>query len=140
MRFNLQKNYLALLLCWPVTGQPADPVCKWIDAQGQVHFSAHPPQQVTTAAVEIIIPKTNVIKSIAIPSQARKNSVPAKPRDEHAIPASARRDKQQQLCEKARNKLKKVRARLRAGYKYSQYSRLHARETEYRGQRKAYCR
>ena len=140
MRLNLQKNYLALLLCWPVTGQPADRVYKWIDAQGQMSFSSRPPQQVHKAGVEIIIPKTNVIKSIPIPSQAQKKSAHATSRNNHKLPASARIDKQQLLCKRAQNNLKKVRARLRAGYQYGQYSRLHAREAKYRGQRKVYCR
>lgn len=140
MRMNIYSLYFSVLLCAPSHGHTAERVYKWIDAQGQAHYTSHPPLTASGAVTEVVNLKPNVIKSIPVPPTSRKKITSALPAVNRRIAASARIEKQQLRCQRARSKLQQVRARLRAGYKYNQYSRLHAREAQYRAQRQAYCR
>ena len=139
MRLNVQKPYFLTLLFLPIAVQSADRVYKWVDAQGQTHYGNHAATLGNEAGVGLVKIKPNIIKSIPIPHQQAKPTKPQS-RDKQTIPVRDQIDKAYLRCERARNNLKKIRARLRAGYKYDQYSKLHAREAEYRAQRAAYCR
>ena len=140
MHITLQKLCLPFLLCVSSTGQAADRVYKWVDVQGVTHYARQPPVTGNASAATIVDLNPNVIQSIPLPAGTMQTPVTKRASTTQRIPASARIDRRQMRCERARNRLKKVRARLRAGYKYRQYSRLHAREAEYRAQRKAWCR
>lgn len=140
MRIHIYSVYFSILLCAPLHGQTAERVYKWIDTQGQVHYASHPPVTASGAVKEVVNLKPNIIKSLPVPPTSRKKITSAPSGVNRRIPASAQLEKQQLRCQRARSKLQQVRARLRAGYKYSQYSRLHAREAEYRAQRQAHCR
>jgi hypothetical protein len=139
MCLKLYKLCFSVFLLLPFTAQSADRIFKWVDAQGQTHYGSRVMMPENSAGVEVTRIKPNVIKSIPVPSGSQKKSRSARSQEVKAIPAHDQVDKRTLRCEKARNNLKKVRARLRAGYKYNQYSRLHAREAKYRAQRSAYC-
>ncbi len=140
MCLKLFKLCFPVFLCVSFTAQSADKIFKWVDSQGQTHFSSRASMPENSAGVEVTRIKPNIIKSIPVPSGSPKKSRSVQSQKVKAIPAHDKVDKRALRCEKARNNLKKVRAKLRAGYKYNQYSRFHAREAEYRAQRSAYCR
>ena len=140
MRVNCYRLWLPVLLCLALTGKAADRVYKWVDARGVTHYARRPPVAGHRPATKIVNLQPNVIKSVPLPNKVKADSETKQPSVTRKIPVSANIVKYQLRCEQARNRLQKVRARLRAGYKYSQNSRLRAREAEYRAQRKAWCR
>ncbi len=140
MCLKLYKLCFPVFLCVSFTAQSADRIFKWVDAQGQTHYGSRDSMPENSSGVEVSRVKPNVIKSIPVSSGSQKKPGQIHTKRVKVIPARDQVDKRTLRCEKARNNLKKVRAKLRAGYKYNQYSRLHAREAEYRAQRSAYCR
>lgn len=52
---------------------------------------------------------------------------------------SSKHDKKKRQCEKAHNKLDKIRDRMRSGYKASQYNSLVKKERRYKADINKYC-
>ena len=133
--------YLALLLL--ATALQAE-IYRWVDKQGQVHFSdvENLPAQVNHA--EEIEVEPNVIR--VQPGLRPTSRHPAEDKIPSKINRSSKKpdivtelEQSREKCAAARVNLEKVRRQLRAGYTARQYRRLHDREVHYMNERQHYC-
>jgi len=116
-------------------------IYRWVDSQGQVHFSdaSNKPGHINKA--ETIEVEPNVIEVRPGLTPKPKRSVKKKKSrksvtmnsSHHAV---AGNDKK---CARAKEKLENVRSRMRAGYTATQQRRLHDRELRYMDERSRYC-
>lgn len=131
----------AFLLCLaaaPFASAAERTVTRWVDDNGETHFSDRAPPEAGSAFVPMQVdPDRNVV-----PAPPTPHFVPYRPpktkrrtdrRAERAAAAKARR------CTRDRAQLKRLHARLLAGYKARQYNGLMARKQRLEEREKEDC-
>lgn len=127
----------ALVLLLACTLQAAT-VKRWTDAQGRIHYGDAAPAGAAVEDVEID-PDHNVHEAPPVP-----HFTPAAPKKRPASDAAAAREaserrERNEKCADYREKFEHLRARMRAGYKASQYNKLMEQEESLRRKIKTYC-
>ena len=139
----LARVLLFLLIVGSTTVPVFADVFRWVDAQGQVHFSDRRSVANDDSSVERIDIKPNVVRvqraqpSISRPAERRLY------RNDRAVRSVVVSDSanvlRQRRCENAKRNLQHMRSRMRAGYRASEQARLHEAELKYMEERKNYC-
>jgi hypothetical protein len=113
---------------------------RWTDAEGRLHYGDAAPAGATAEEVEID-PDHNVHEAPPVPRftpAAPKKRPP--PRSDAAAQRETReRRERAEKCADYQEKFEHLRARMRAGYKASEYNRLMEQEETLRRKIKTYC-
>lgn len=131
---------ILFLLAVPLQGE----IFRWVDKQGQVHFSDadNLPEKIRNAEPVDVEPnivevRPGLTATRKPPSKQNKSSKNRQIGNRTDIVTSIQQDRAK--CRLARANLGKVRQQLRAGYTARQYRRLHDREIRYMDDRQRYC-
>jgi hypothetical protein len=117
----------------------ADTIKRWTDTQGRIHYGDTAPADAAVVEVEID-PNHNVHEAPPTP-----HFTPTAPRkrpvhnDATAARAARERREREEKCADYQEKFDHLRARMRAGYKASQYNRLMEQEASLTRKIKTYC-
>ncbi|MCH9827803.1 MAG: DUF4124 domain-containing protein [Gammaproteobacteria bacterium] len=96
----------ALILCLASSAAAASPTYRWVDAQGQVHYSQTPPEQGTYSKYEPRAPGAHpapAVESIDDFVESSETDELARAAAEHARQVA--RNERQQQCQAARDRL-----------------------------------
>lgn len=95
---------------------------RWIDANGSIHFSDTPPVMGGHSRIELRSPATlpmneNILQADRVSRQRKElDQLLAPTSDERFAKSQRQQDARDQECEKQRQQLDRLQARLRAGY------------------------
>lgn len=136
--------FLCLILLLPILPPLQAEIFRWVDKQGQVHFSdaENKPEHVEQAEQVTVEPNVVKVRPGLNPgsqrsqqANTRNNSKRLKKNPSQLTIIEQTRAK----CVAAKENLEKVRQQMRVGYTAKQYRRLHEREIRYMEQRQHYC-
>lgn len=131
---------LALLL---IAGSvSATEIYVWTDAHGVTHFGDRPPSQ--THAERVVVEAPNIIDAYEAPRRSARaggrNRNSARERSRSVAGTNPhQRARYAEQCHKAKQQLRLIRAKKRAGYRASEERSLDAREARYRADIRFYC-
>ena len=144
MNKAVNRGITALVYLLLLTSTLEAEIYRWVDKQGQIHFSdmENLPEQVNHAERLRIEPNIIQVRPGLKPANRR---IPADKTPSKINSSEKKSDIVTQLeqsrakCITARENLEKVRQQMRAGYTARQYRRLHDREIRYMDDRQRYC-
>lgn len=135
----MRKRYFLITLILFSAPACAAEVHRWVDEQGNIHFTDDPPDGRQTELIDID-PDINLQSAPALTSPLdktqRRGAAPSWVREQRL-----QKEREQQIkCADYEEQLRHLRSRMRAGYKASQYNRLMEREASLKRRLRAQCK
>lgn len=125
----------------PQKHQPENGIFKWKDQNGKIHYGDGTAARIVKQDKQRLTVNPNVVtmgrtgQSVSV---ARAASTPVT--TPYLLKTATRSKASPAQCKAAKKGLKKLRARMRKGYKSSEQKRLHEKELAYMKQRRDHCK
>ncbi len=122
----------------------ASPIYTWTDQAGRVHYSDQPPPDNTRRPEEITLPAVNLLQTTVIqPTDSSPKERKPPGGKKHPVPpfdwSQKDRQRRAEQCHKAKQRLRQVREKRRAGYGVDEGRKLRRQADKYRSDRQFYC-
>lgn len=125
----------------PQTYQPENGIFKWQDQNGKIHYGDGTAARIVKQDKQRLTVNPNVVTMGRAGQRVTLASATSVPKTNPHLHKTASSSKASPAkCEAAKKGLKKLRARMRKGYKASEQKRLHEKELAYMKQRRDHCK